>query len=501
MGFINNISRGGTAGANSIVTKRENEIEVDVGVVETKLNGLPFDRTGVKVDKNFNLNNFVVDNVPTPTTSNHIANKGYVESWIKKDASGNIDAESKKIINLTGPVLGDPATVVANKGYVDVSVLNSQNFVINDTASKYLDKKTGGTMGGGINMDNRDLFGIQNPPKFGTSATSEDYVHSYIKKDGSGNINAENKKIINLALTPSADRDAVSFGFLNLYLPRLVYGDISSDCHMQTKRICHSAKPTASADATTKYYVDLGIINATQTSALGGIKKDTTNQFELNVPQAQRLAAPVLLNGSIIKDASGSMSVDVALKKNGGINEDVTGGLQLNVPEAKTLIAPILANGGIERDGAGKLKINVATAQKLIAPVLPTGGLERDSAGKIKLVDAVVRSLIMMDGNYHSWSKEFIKNNAAGHWLISDNSPLSSKVAKYGVLSGTHVESLLYKGFGERVDIVRYSNAERLTSGAGLINGRYNYATFDGVNDRIKCSMNLNITSGDKPCQ
>ena len=69
-------------------------------------------------------------------------------------------------------------------------------------------------MGGGINMDNRDLFGIQNPPKFGTSATSKDYVHSYIKKDGSGNINAENKKILNFALTPSADRDVVSFWIL-----------------------------------------------------------------------------------------------------------------------------------------------------------------------------------------------------------------------------------------------------------------------------------------------
>ena len=85
------------------------------------------------------------------------------------------ETESKKIINLTGPVSDDPATVVANKGYVDVSVLNSQNFVINDTASKYLDKKTGGTMGGGINMDNQDFFGIQNPPKLGTSATSKDY--------------------------------------------------------------------------------------------------------------------------------------------------------------------------------------------------------------------------------------------------------------------------------------------------------------------------------------
>ena len=52
------------------------------------------------MDRNFDLNNFVVDNVPTPAVSNHIANKGNVESWIKKDGSGNIDAENKKIINL-----------------------------------------------------------------------------------------------------------------------------------------------------------------------------------------------------------------------------------------------------------------------------------------------------------------------------------------------------------------------------------------------------------------
>ena len=77
MGFINNISRGGTAEAISIVTKRVDEIEVDVGVVETKLNSLPFDSTGVKVDSNFDLNDFVVDNVPTPAASNLIANKGY----------------------------------------------------------------------------------------------------------------------------------------------------------------------------------------------------------------------------------------------------------------------------------------------------------------------------------------------------------------------------------------------------------------------------------------
>ena len=95
MGCFNNISRG-TAGASAPSSRIVDEIKVDGGVVETKINSLPFDITGVKVDKNFDLNNFVVDNVPTPTASNHIASKGYVDTWITKDGVGNIKAEGKK---------------------------------------------------------------------------------------------------------------------------------------------------------------------------------------------------------------------------------------------------------------------------------------------------------------------------------------------------------------------------------------------------------------------
>ena len=345
MGFINNITGGGASGgaSNSISSKIVDEIKVDVGVVETKINSLPFDTTGVKVDKNFDLNNFVVTNVPTPTASNHLANKGYVETWIKKDGVGNINAEGKKIINVVGPSSSDSDGAVANKGYVDTSITTSQTFVINDVALKYLDKKTGGTMCRGINMDNQNIFGLQNPLKFGTSATSKGYVHNHVKN---------------------------------------------------------------------------------------------------------------------------------------------------------FLAANIVEQNGLVKDSNDKIKIDLSIARSTIAPVLPLGGIERDSSGKIKLVDAVVKSLIMMDGNYHSWSNEFIKNCAAGHWLISDNS--SSKVATYGVLSGKNVESLQYQGFGERKNILNYSDAERPTSGAGLINSKYNYLTFDGTNDRMKCNVDLNITSEDK---
>ena len=63
----------------------------------------------------------------------------------------------------------------------------------------------------------------------------------------------------------------------------------------------------------------------------------------------------------------------------------------------------IIQKNGLVKDSNDKLKIDLSIARSTIAPVLPIGGVERDSSGKIKLVHAVVRSLVRMDGNYHSW--------------------------------------------------------------------------------------------------
>ena len=170
---------------------------------------------------------------------------------IKKGGSGNINAESKKIINVSGSTSGDLGGVVANKENVDTSIENSQAFVINGTTSRYLDKETGGAMSSGIYLNNQDIYGLQNPPKFGTNATSKDYVHSYTKKDESGNINPENKMIVHLALSLSADGDAVTFGHVNIYLQRIVYDDITSNYNTQNKRISALGEPTVYSGATT----------------------------------------------------------------------------------------------------------------------------------------------------------------------------------------------------------------------------------------------------------
>ena len=47
-------------------------------------------------------------------------------------------------------------------------------------------------MSGGINMDNQNIFGLQNPPKFETSVTGKDYVHSHVKNFLVANIVEQN---------------------------------------------------------------------------------------------------------------------------------------------------------------------------------------------------------------------------------------------------------------------------------------------------------------------
>ena len=392
MGFINNITGGGASGgttSNSVSSKIVDELKVDVAVVETKVNSLPFDITGVKVDKNFDLNNFVVKNVPIPTASNQIANKGYVETWIKKDGVGNINAEGKKIINVVGPSSSDSGGAVANKGYVDTSITTSQTFVINDVASKYLDKKTGGTMSGGINMDNKNIFGLQNPPKFRTSATSKDYVHNHVK-----------------------------------------------------------------------------IFLAASIVEQNGLVKDSNDKFKIDLSIARSTIASVLPTGGVERDGAGK--------------------LKLDVPTAQTLVAPVLANGSIIKDGSGKLSVDL----------LSSGGLLKDGTGKIYSDPVYITNHLMQNGLNDSYVEYLFKSEAVGHWKVSDNS--TRHIVTYADLDGGDVvNTLFYQSFG-RVDMVKLLDFERPTTTTSLITNKYNYITFDGVDDKMKAAVSLDAVGDDK---
>ena len=80
------------------------------------------------------------------------------------------DADNKRINNLANPVVGSDAVTL---DYID---------------NKCLNKTTGGSLLGSINMNGNDLFGLQNPPQFNTSAVSKEYVDNNRVITSGGNL-------------------------------------------------------------------------------------------------------------------------------------------------------------------------------------------------------------------------------------------------------------------------------------------------------------------------
>ena len=128
----------------------------------------------------------------------------------------DINMNNNLIQNVATPTSSHQAT---NKGYCDYNFLNRQK---------------GGVLMGPLSMNRNDLTGIPDTPKFGFSAVNKNYVDgeiakipqsggnvdtsSFVKLDGSramtGNLNMDNHKIENLN-TPTNFTDAVNKQYVN----------------------------------------------------------------------------------------------------------------------------------------------------------------------------------------------------------------------------------------------------------------------------------------------
>ena len=123
----------------------------------------------------------------------------------------DINMNNNLIQNVATPTSSHQAT---NKGYCDYNFLNRQK---------------GGVIMGPLSMNRNDLFGIPDTPKFGYSAVNKNYVdgeiskittvdtNQFVLKSGStmtGVLNMNNNLITNLK-SPTGDNDAVNKGYLN----------------------------------------------------------------------------------------------------------------------------------------------------------------------------------------------------------------------------------------------------------------------------------------------
>ena len=132
----------------------------------------------------------------------------------------------------------------ANKGYCDYNFLNKQK---------------GGVLMGSLSMNQNDLFEIP-APKYGSSAANKNYVDAkipsgFVKKTGdvlSGDLDLAGHKITNLPI-PSTSNEPATKNYVD---SKVSVGGVGKDLDMKNFQIKNLASPTAATDALNKKYFD-----------------------------------------------------------------------------------------------------------------------------------------------------------------------------------------------------------------------------------------------------
>ena len=151
-----------------------------------------------------------------------------------------------------------------NKGYCDYNFLNRQK---------------GGRIMGSLSMNQNDLIGIPDTPKFGNSAVNKNYVDGeitkidttqFVKKVGdtmTGALNMNGNQIIRLK-EPGSSSDASTKGYTDRKIDNIQKIDTTSfikkdgsvpmaaDFDMGTHKIINVGQPTTDTDAASKGYID-----------------------------------------------------------------------------------------------------------------------------------------------------------------------------------------------------------------------------------------------------
>lgn len=166
--------------------------------------------------------------------------------------AGNIDASTKKIINVVNPTLDQDA---ATKKYVDdgLSAVTLASLIT--------------TNAGDIDASTKKIINVVDPTSDQDAATKkyvDDVTLASLITANVGDIDASTKKIINV-VDPTADQHAatkkyVDDGVSAVTLASLITAN-AGDIDASTKKIINVVDPTADQHAATKKYVDDEIAN------------------------------------------------------------------------------------------------------------------------------------------------------------------------------------------------------------------------------------------------
>ena len=178
----------------------------------------------------------------------------------------DINMNNNFIQNIATPTSSHQVT---NKGYCDYNFLNRQK---------------GGVLMGPLSMNQNDLIGIPDTPKFSYSAVNKNYVDTeitkvhqnldstpFLRKDGqramTGSLNMNGNQIIRLK-EPVSSSDASTKGYTDQKIDNIQNIDttlfikkdgsvpMAADFDMGTHKIINVGQPTTDTDAASKGYID-----------------------------------------------------------------------------------------------------------------------------------------------------------------------------------------------------------------------------------------------------
>ena len=140
----------------------------------------------------WNIENQRIVNQKDPVMQNDAVTLGYINTKYLDKATGGsiqggINMNQNNLFNLPNPPPFNSSA--ASKLYVDTN--------INNLSNTYMNKSTGGSIHGGINMNQNNLFNLPNPPQYNSSATSKLYVDD-INTNLDARITANNTNITNI---------------------------------------------------------------------------------------------------------------------------------------------------------------------------------------------------------------------------------------------------------------------------------------------------------------
>ena len=189
----------------------------------------------------------------------------------------DINMNNNFIQNIATPTSSHQVT---NKGYCDYNFLNRQK---------------GGVLMGPLSMNQNDLIGIPDTPRFSYSAVNKNYVDTeitkvhqnldsapFLRKDGqramTGSLNMNGNQIIRLK-EPVSSSDASTKGYTDQKIDNIQKIDttlfikkdgsvpMAADLDMGTHKIINVGQPTTNTDAASKGYIDNTLAESHLTSS------------------------------------------------------------------------------------------------------------------------------------------------------------------------------------------------------------------------------------------